>query len=291
MAIDQATLDRIRSDFPAFASLLDIPDVANVLVKAAQEGWDIGKLQANLYATKWWKSNTEAQRNAAILKRTDPASYGRQVSVIIDNIQSQANRLGARLTRAEIQSLGGQAFNFGWSADEITRRIIAVGRRRSFGAGEITRTGDQIIALSKAYGIPVTKSWADTFASRIAFGEKSMDTIQSDFQQRAMAKYADNTMIKEGLAQGQTLLEVVEPTLNLVAQELEIGSVQWDLNAGIAQKILNYKDVDTGKLRVMNDSEAVQFARSDTRWRDTNRAKAMVTETTNAIAKFMGQKV
>ena len=36
MALDQATLDRIRSDYPAFASLLDIPDVANVLTRAAK---------------------------------------------------------------------------------------------------------------------------------------------------------------------------------------------------------------------------------------------------------------
>lgn len=289
--MDQATRDRIRSDYPAFASLLDIPEIANLLGKAATEGWDIGKLQANLYATKWWRTHSESARNAAILYRTDPRSYNRQANALRQTILSEAQRLGARLSSAETLFLSRWATNEGASPEEITRAIIGVGRRRSWHGGIITRTGDEIVALSKAYGVPVTKAWADSFGARIAMGEQTMDTVQADFQSRTLAKYASNKQVVEGIKNGQTLLEVVEPTLNLVAQELEMGSVQWDLNEGMAQKVINYKDVDSNEFRIMNDSEAVQLARSDRRWRDTNRSKAMVTETTNAIARFMGQKV
>lgn len=291
MAIDPGTLDRIRSDYPAFASLLDIPDIANLLARAAKEGWDIGKLQANLFNTSWWRTHSESQRNAAILYRTDRASYNRQVGQIAANIRSEANRLGAQLSAAEVNYMAAGAFNAGMEPQEITRKIVELGRKRAWGAGEIARTGDQIIALSKAYGVPIGKTWADTYASRIAFGEKTMEAVQADFQNRALNKYANNSQVKQGLLSGQTLLEVVEPTLNLVADELEMGSMQWDLNEGLAQKVINYKDVDSGELRIMTDSEAVQLARSDRRWRDTNRGKTLVTDATNAIARFMGQKV
>ena len=100
MAIDAATRDRIISDYPAFASLLDIPDIANLLSRAATEGWDIGKLQANLFATGWWRTHNEAQRNAAILYRTDRASYTRQVGGIAANMRSEINRLGMNITHA-----------------------------------------------------------------------------------------------------------------------------------------------------------------------------------------------
>lgn len=291
MAIDQATRQRIQSDYPAFAALLDIPDVANILAQAATEGWDIGKLQANLYATSWWRSHTEAQRNAQILYRTDKASYERNANQIRANIQAEAGRLGARLTSAEILMLSRQAYNGGWSPEEITRNIVTTGRRRAWGAGQIKRDGDEIIALSKAYGIPVSRTWADTFASRIAWGEKTMETIQSDFAERTIAKYKSNSQIVKGIQGGMTLKEVIEPTLNLFAEELEMSNPQWDLNTGDAAKMINYKDVDTGELRVMTDAEAQQFARSDRRWRDTNRSKAMVTDVTNGIARFMGAKV
>lgn len=291
MALDQATIDRIRSDFPAFASLLDIPDVANVLGRAVKEGWDIGKLQANLYATGWWKSNTESSRNAAILQRTDPASYNRQANAIRANIMSEAGRLGARLTEAETLFLSRAAMNGGWSADEITRNIIATGRRRPYGAGQIKATGDDIMAMSKAYGVGVSRTWVDSAASRIAYGEKTMDWMKDYFVQTALARYGTNAQVKQGLNAGHTLADIMEPTLSLVAKELEMPTTQWDLTQGMAQKIVNYKDVDTGEIRPMTDSEAIQFARSDRRWRDTNGAKSLVTDASNAIARFMGQKV
>lgn len=291
MAIDQATRQRIQSDFPAFASLLDIPEVANLLGLAATEGWDIGKLQANLFNTRWWRTHTESQRNAQILYRTDRASYERNADQIRANIQSEANRLGARLTSAEVMMLSRLAYNSGWTAEEITRNIVSTGRRRPWGAGSIKRTGDEIIALSKAYGVPINRSWADTFASRIAFGEQTMDFVQQDFAERTIAKYKNNSQVVQGIQSGMTLLEVVEPTLNLIADELEMGSVQWDLNQGLAQKAINYKDVDSGQLRVMTDSEAQQLARQDRRWRDTGKGKALVTDVTNGVARFMGAKV
>lgn len=292
MALDQATIQRIQSEFPAFASLLSIPDVAGILARAVTEGWDVGKLQANLYATDWWKRNTESQRNAAILQRTDPASYNRQANAIRANIMSEAGRLGARLTESETLMLSRLAMNSGWSADEITRQIVAVGRRRSFGAGSIRQIADDIMALSKAYGIGISQTWADSNASRIAYGEKTMDWMKDYFTRTAEARYGQNAAVKQGLAAGHTLADIMEPTLSLVAKELELGSgAQWDLTKGMAQKIINYKDVDTGQIRPMTDSEAVQFARSDRRWRDTNGAKSMVTQTTNAIARFMGEKV
>lgn len=291
MALDRATIERIQSEFPAFASLLSIPDVAGILIRAVEEGWDVGKLQANLYATKWWKQNSESQRNAAILQRTDPASYNRQVDVIRANILSQANRLGAGLSTAEILFLSRRAFNEGWSTEEITRQIVTVGRRRGFGVGEIRKTSEDIIALSKAYGINVSKRWADNYATRIAYGEKNMDAMQSYFHETALARYSDNLLVKRGLQAGHTLADIMEPTLSLVAHELELGAgAQWDLTAGLAAKVINYKDPDTGQIRPMTDSEAMQLARSDRRWRDTNGAKSLATQATNAIARFMGSK-
>jgi hypothetical protein len=291
MAISAELRARIQSDFPAFASLLDIPDVANLLVKAAEQGWDIGKLQANLYATSWWKHNTESQRNAQILYRTDRASYEREADKIRRTIQIEAMRIGSRLTSAEIMMLSRRAFNEGWLPEEITRQIVTVGARRETGVGQISRDMDLLRAMSRNYGIGVSTEWVKHNARRIAMGELNMDGLQSWFNDHARVRFKDNELIQRGLQEGRTVMEIVEPTLNLVADELELGAVGWDLNQGIAQKVLNYKDVDTGQMRPMTDAEAVQLARSDRRWRDTNKGKAMTTDLTNAISRKMGVAV
>lgn len=292
MALDQATRERIQSDFPAFASLLDIPDVANVLIRASQEGWDIGKLQANLYATRWWRTTTESQRNAAILYRTDRASYERNADQIRANIQAEATRLGSRLTSAEIMMLSRQAYNNGWTPEEITRQIVNVGRRRSGSEqGSISRDMDLIRSMSRNYGIGVSTKWVKHNAEQIAMGNLTMDGLQSWFNDHARLRFKDNELIQRGLQQGKTVMEIVEPTLNLVGEELEMSTVEWDLTSGMGQKILNYKDVDTGQMRPMTDAEAIQMARSDRRWRDTNRGKTMTTDLTNAIARKMGATV
>lgn len=293
MAISAETRRRIQSEFPAFASLLGIPDVANVLGRAIDEGWDIGKLQANLYATGWWKRNTESQRNAYILLKSDPASYKREVKNIRGAMYSEARRLGTRLSAAELHWLSTQAFNEGWSAEQITRKLIGVGGKRdAAGGGTIRQQASQIVALGKAYGQVVTGKNALTAARRIAVGDKTVEGYKNQFHERALWKYAaqGNEMIVSGLKQGFTLAEVMNPTLSLVAEELELNPDTFDLNSGLAHKLINFRDPETNQYRIPTDSEAIQFARSQGQWRDTGRAKSLVTEAVNGIAQYMGAK-
>jgi hypothetical protein len=292
VAISAETRSRIQSEFPAFASLLGIPDVANVLGRAIDEGWDIGKLQANLYATGWWKRNSEAQRNAYILLKTDPGSYRRNVQQIRTAMTSEARRLGIRASFAELTWLSTQGYNEGWSTEEITRRLIQVGGKRDAAGGSIRANASQIYAMAQAYGITISGKNALSAAKSVAMGDKTLDGLKNSFHERALWKYAaqGNEMIVNGLKQGMTLAEVMDPTLSLVAEELELNPDSFNLGSGLAKQLINFRDPETKQYRMPTDSEAIQFARSQGQWRDTGRAKSLVTEATNGIAQYMGAK-
>lgn len=292
--MDQATIDRIRTDYPAFASLLDIPDVANLLNQAAVEGWDIGKLQANVYASNWWTTHSESQRNAQILQRTDPGGYGRQVDVKASDIYNEAQRLGWTLSWADALWLGTRALNEGWGPSEITGQIVLHWRNSGapMGIGQIAANTRAIQAMGEQYGVSIAETQATKFAADVAAGLQTLDGVKQYFFNQAYFKATveGNEQIAQGLQAGYTVWDIVQPTLGLMAEELEIPVNTLSLTKGIGQQMLNYRDPDTNQLRTMTQSEATQLARSQPEWRKTNRAGAIVSEGINAISQAMGVK-
>lgn len=286
--------DRIARDYPAFASLIDLPDVGGVLERAATEGWDIGTLQANLYATPWWKTQSETQRNAAILYATDPQSYNRQLEQKYTDMATEARRLGYQIDDGTLRWNATRALNEGWSAQEITNTLISAWATSGspMHPGQMAATTNQMVAFAEAYGVAIPVEMARNLAVQIAKGEQTVDGAKQYFFNTALWNAASqgNEQIKQGLEAGFTVRDILQPTLGLVAQELEIPAETLSLTEGLGQQLYNYRDPDTNTYRVMTQSEATQLARSQTEWKKTNRAESVVAEATNAISQFMGVK-
>lgn len=291
--MDQATIDRIRSDFPAYANLLDIPEVADLLSRAAAEGWDISKLQANLYASAWWTTQSESQRNAAILYRTDPQQYNRSLEKIYTDMRLEANRLGFQIDENTLRWNATRALNEGWSAAEITKEIVAAMQRTGqFTPGTVSANVNALMAMAEQYGVGIPVEMAQRLAFEIASNQQTMEGAKQYFFNQALwtAASQGNEQLKEGLMAGYTVRDIMAPTLGLIAEELEIPVNTISLTEGIGSQIYNYKDPTTGQVRVMNQTEATSFARSQPEWKKTNRAGGVVSETVNAISQAMGVK-
>lgn len=292
MAVSKELRRRIAEEYPAFAWLLNIPDVGNLLGTAANEGWDITKLKARLYATPWWKHNSESARQWFTLSATDPASARQEIGVTERAMRREANRLGVKLTANEFRLLTVASKTQGWNAEDITANVLKVGARRGFRSGQVRVLAGELQALGKQYGVPVSSKWTFSQAQRIASGSQTLDGLTNYFRERAMWKAATegNEQIVRGLEKGMTLWEVMEPTLGRVAEELEVDVDAFDLTEGWGHHLLNYRDKDSGKIRMMTDSEAVQWARSQRQWRDTDRARSMTAELADGITRKMGAR-
>lgn len=289
--MDAATRRKIETSYPAFAWLLDVPEVGDLLGRAAVEGWDITRLQAQLYATSWWKRTSQTQRNWSTLIATDPAEARRQRAQRQSEVDAEVARLGVRLTANEKRFLVEVSLGQGFDQAQITRNILKIGKTRlASSGGEVRRNLQQIDALAKNMAFPVSHTTAGRWAYDIAAGAQTLDGLQAHMTEWAKDKYAKNTQVVRGLERGLTMWDIVQPTLGRVAEELGMSIDAFDLTKGRGAKLINYQDPKTGELRLMNDTEATGFARSQREWRDTNNGKSLASQLVEGMTKKFGRR-
>lgn len=292
MAIDAALRQRIAEDFPAFRWLLDVPEVGDLLGKAATEGWDITKLQAQLYATRWWRTTTETQRQAQTLRATDPASYQEKLAQQRNLIYQEASRLGVRLHPNEVKWLQVLATDNAWSTAQITKAVaeIVSSKPQRLAGGELAASIKDVNALVKSYAYGVTEKTKRDWAVKIASGSMTIDGIRSMLADGAKRRYGDNAALVSAIDQGMTVDEYMAPTAALIAQELELNADAIDWLNPTYNKVLRFTDPSSGTMRTMTDGEAVQWARSQGRWRDTGGGKELASQLVDGLTRKMGAR-
>src|SRR5213594_195726 len=67
----------------AYGFLNSSPELKKLFGEAVKGGWEPGKFQAELRDTNWWKKNSETQRQAQVIKSTDPATWAASINAAI----------------------------------------------------------------------------------------------------------------------------------------------------------------------------------------------------------------
>lgn len=293
MALDAATKRRIRTEFPAFAYLLNEPEVAGVLGRAITEGWDPGKLQANLYATRWWRTHSETSRNWSTLVATDPAEAGRQRQEMLTRIDNEARRLGVKYRGGDLIVIMETALKRGYTDAQITQAIAHLGRKRGFNsAGDLRASMNDLRAMGKQYAINLSAPSLQNWAIAMNTGRLTEDGLRAHFQQmalRSLDPQGKNEVLKRGLNMGLTVRDVYSGVIETVASELEVDASRIDLADNYWGKLVRFKD-DEGVQRPMNETEAIQWSRSQTAWQQTNGARESYAGLANAMTTKWGLK-
>jgi hypothetical protein len=293
MALSAETRRRIREEFPAFAYLLNEPDVANVLGQAVEQGWDIGKLQANLYRTSWWRRHSETSRNWSTLVATDPAEAGRRRQEMISRVSNEARRLGVKSRGMDLYSIMETALKRGYTDAQITQAIAQLGRRRGFAkAGALRANIDDLRALGKQYAINLSAPSLQNWAIAMATGRLDEDGMRAYIKGKAVQSLdpsGKNEVLRRGLNMGLTVRDVYSGVIETVANELEVDDSRVDLSDNYWGKLVRFRD-EEGVSRPMNETEAIQWARGQTAWQATNTAKEHYSGLANAITTKWGLK-
>lgn len=288
--MDAALRQKIITEYPAFAHLVDNEEIANLLTLASAQGWDITKLQANLYGTNWWKHNTESQRQWDTLVATDKQSAQEQRNQKWTAIKLEAGRLGVKLSEQQVIQISEGALRNGWSDDQVRGLILSKAKAGQFVAGSVRATAQEIRALGKQYALPLASSQVWNWATRIAAGSFDMDGLRSQLVTYSQNRFAKNAGILRALEKGQTVEDFMAPVIGRVAEELGMNADGFDLTTGWGKQLVNHKDSETGEFRIMNDTEAIQWARSQNRWRDTGNARTLATQLSDGITQKMGRR-
>jgi hypothetical protein len=291
VAVDKAVAAKIRQQYPAFAYLLDIPEIANLLGKASTEGWDITRLQSQLYATRWWKTHSQTARNWDTLVATDPAEAVRQRAVRIDEIATEVRRLGVNLKQWDIVGIAEGSLRGGWDPTRITQKIASMARGHGLqGSGEIRATMQDLRALGKSYAVNITNDTLANWAFAMATGRLTEDGVRANIVNIAKNRidpHQQNEVLRRSLDQGLTVRDVYQGAIQAVSGELEIDPSRVDLSDHYWGQMLDFVD-DKGVSRPMTQTEAVRWARNQSAWQQTGKAKESYASLANAMTAKWG---
>lgn len=290
MAISSDLRRKITSTYPAFAYLLDIPEIGNLLARAAQEGWDTTRLQSQLYATRWWKTHSQTARNWDTLVATDPGEARRQRAIRIDEVANEVRRLGTNLKQWDIVAIAEASLRGGWDPTRITQRIAQMSRGKGLqSSGEIRATMQDLRALGKQYAVNISNDTLGNWAFAMATGRLTEDGIRShmvNIAKQRLDPRGENKVLRAALDQGLTVRDAYAGVIETVAAELEMDASRVDLTNNFYGQLLDFAD-DDGTQRPMTQTEATQWARKQDAWQQTTRAKESYAQLANQIsAKF-----
>lgn len=291
MAIDAALRKRITQDYPAFAYLLDIPEVGNLLAKASKEGWDATRLQSQLYATRWWKTHSQTARNWDTLVATDVAEAKRQRAIRISEVSNEVRRLGIKMKQWDIIGIAEGSLRGGWDPTRITQRIVQIGRGNPLeAAGDVRATMQSLRAVGKQYAVNLSNPTLQNWALAMAQGRLTEDGIRANIQNIAKQRLdpkGENEVMRRALDSGLTVRDVYAGVIEAVSGELEVDPSRVDLSDNYWGKLLDFQD-DKGTQRPMTQTEAVQWARKQPAWQKTGKAKETYSGLANALTARMG---
>lgn len=293
MALSAAQRQEIRDRFPAFAYLVNEPDVAQVLADSITHGWGPAELQGHLMNTRWWKSHSETARNWDTLMKTDPAEANRQRALRQYEVAQEVRRLGVNVNRWEIGLIADQSLRGGWDNTRITGRIVDYARGHGLqGSGEVRSSMQELRALAKQYAVNISNPTLANWAFAIATGRLTQDGIRANLVNIAKSRIdpgGENKVLRDALDQGLTVRDAYQGVIETVSKELEVDPSRVDLSDNYWGKLLDFTD-EKGVQRPMNQTEAIGWARSQSAWQTTNSSHEAYSQLANAMTSKWGLK-
>lgn len=241
-----ALIKQITDAYPAFASLMSIPDVAKILIEASTPGaqWGPDKFQAKLQATDWWKNTSDSSRKWQIQKLTQPGEAARTSSQIASAILASAGAAGIVLSPTELATMVDNAQNDGWTPQQMQENVVHHAEQNTLRAGTIKNATAKLGGVASDYGVPLSDHTAYAWATKIAAGQATTDGFESWARQQAIREYPS---LAEHLENGMTVRQLADPYLQIAGQTLGVDPNSLKLTDPKWTAALQSRDKD-GKL-------------------------------------------
>lgn len=304
------------------AFLANEPEIAQLINKAASEGWDDNKVVAGLMNTNWWKTHSQAQRQWENLKTMDPATSQSVLSTAAGDALRLSAQLGAHLDAQSAKNVAqfvlALSYNGSGGYDSsLMLRVIANSVTPDKSGNWQGQAGTENMALNQMaanYGVPMTKSGMDWLTYTTMRGsegdtgtEKGLETTAQEwFKQQAKSMFPG---LSKQLDTGMTTADVAMPYVTMLTKELELGDMGSAgsqganpaasyLNDPLVKQALQYKpppgSAGSGASSTAQDPQLMplyqfeQMVRQDPRWLKTNNARDSLTSGALQVLQDMG---
>lgn len=247
------------------------PELKSIFNKATKENWTVDHFIAEVRDTKWFKKHSDTYRQAIILQRSDPATYKQRVAAAKSQLTDIANRIGAKLSTSQLNTLAEQSFWFGWDANQMQQHLSGniTASKTGYYSGEAGTAQRQFTEMAAQYGISVSPSLMASWVRGAAKGTVNLDGVKQYAIKEAMSRYP---ALADRLKAGETLMDIASPYINSYGQILEVNPSTVGLSDPKIQAALSAKDKD-GKPTTQTVWEFENSLRADPRYMKTQQAQ------------------
>lgn len=288
----------VMAKYPNLSFLLNDPEVGPLLIAAVDpyQGFSPETFQTKLYQTNWWRTRSKSGRENEILKNTDPTTYRDKEYGYGHELRAHARGLGLELTPDQLTWFSTLGLNAGMDANsqQMTDYLLPLfeqqGGRVLHGYGAAGVAKQEISNIIRGAWFQPIDSWewlADA-AIGVASGHDTLESVNARVASQAWGMFPH---LKQQLEAGQTLADIFNPYRQVVAEELEMGSLEdVDMSpAGEWRSLMSFRDPTTGETRLPTESEVRTMARKKPQWWQTSHGKEADAGATRSLLQIFGQ--
>jgi hypothetical protein len=270
----------ILQRWPAYAWLVDIPEIDALLQQAVNEDWAPDLFGAKLKATEWWRTRTDKARQWADLEATDPGTAVQRVNSAKAQVHSLAAELGQTM---DDDTAGGIAWRFGregWNEQQLRQAVTATVKPAGVPAVNVR-------ALADRYMLSLSDGQINDFTQRLFTGELDQNALTGLMQTLATSQWPQ---LADQIAKGITPGDYFDQYKNQIAEMIGVNPLDIDLRRDPTwSRIVSTPDAKGG-IRPMTLNEATQYIRSTSQFADSSRGQAEAAQFRVQLEQMFGAR-
>lgn len=270
----------------SYAFLTSEPEIKDLFKQAVAETWEAAKFKAKLQETNWWKNNSDARRQAAVLKATDPATYSAAVDAMRIKLVNMANELGAIVPEKTLSDMAEDAYAGGLSDQQLQYSLSGYIDFTKEGtlAGAAGMAEVKMRQLARMNGVDLSPQSIKNWAQQIAQGVMTMEQVEQNIRNSAISLFP---AYAENINGGQSMQDVAAPYITQMSKDLELAPTDVGVFNPMIREALNQVNKE-GIPSGMTITEFQNAVRRDPRWTKTDNGREKLMSVGNEVLKSMG---
>lgn len=262
------------------------PGLKKIMGDYVNEDWDDKRLAAAIRDSDWWKSNSEAMRQAQNMKLSDPASYRAAMEATHLQVQLAAAKVGAAVPPNQMKKIAEDVLNTGMNEDQLRQALAGfVGfTKNGTMLGEAALHESKIRRDAYNQGIDISDDAIKNQAQRIIRGVATYEDFNAEMRDAAKSMYPGYA---QQLDAGMNMMQIAQPYIQMMSKELELPDTDLDLKNPTIKGALNGLTAE-GKPAGLTLTQFQSQLRADPRWRNTKGAQDSVMNLTTGLLQDMG---
>ena len=257
---------------------------------ALKENWTGDRLLQQVRNTTWFKTHSDAQREASLLKTSDPKTYAARVSEARVRVGRLAVELGVPLADRYGDATAVMAFTNNWNDDQIRGYMmrykavyaaISTGRLLGGTAGQVQTRLTQAAA---DHGIQLSPKTLGSWVQSVVHGALTEQHALGQIQNLAISAFPG---LADRIKAGETVRDVAEPYMQTMAKLWEMNPADIDLFHPKLRSALNTRGQD-GKYSMLTLPDFERQLKKDPRWMSTDNAQDDLMENGHQVLNLLG---